>query len=210
MAHLALPQRMTPENLAQWITTNSVEERTHEEKIDLTSDEIQVFEHDSSVASRAIDRLDDLKEKFVTHLKEGTQDPIDFTIPPTKGLKVLQENREFADKQIEQGYRTEITELYFIPYPETRKLICVDATGEHWENYDMKMNPPQIQKYAKPLLEQDEETVSPKIKKVKESIPGFEAVAAGTESDGTPSITFKKKEKVVFTPPASLPFEPAE
>lgn len=196
--HLSLPQKMTPENLAQWITENSIEQRTHDDKFELTRDEIQNLEHSSSVASRAIDRLEQLKETFNNALKdgngivdeageviEGSTGPVSFTIPPTKGLKILKANREFADSQIESGVRLEPTELYGIPYPETEKIVFVDIEGNHFDQYDYNMNPDQIEKYARPLL----------------------TAAAGSEEKKAKKekvVTLKKVEE--FRPSADLPF----
>lgn len=150
--HLCLPQTMTKENLAKWITENQIDMRMHEEKFDLTKEEIQDFEHNSSLASRAMDELNGIKDGFMERLKEGTEDPIDFTIPPTKGLKALQANREFADAQIKLGHRVVSTQLYAIPYPETKKILFFDVEGNIWEEYSRAMNPNQLQKYDKPLM----------------------------------------------------------
>lgn len=158
--HLCLPQTMTAENLGAWIADNNIEKKMHEEKYDLTPEEIAGFEHDSSAASREIDKLDKVKDTFMKLYKKGTDFDIDkeiflpatVVIPGTKGVEILSANREFADAQITLGYRTELTQLYGIPYPETKKIIFVDITGGHWENYDYKMNPPQLEKYGKPLL----------------------------------------------------------
>ena len=151
--HIALPQTMTVENLAAWIETNNIEKKMHEERFDLTETEIAAYEHDSSVASRAIDKLQSQLEHFKGLLKDGITESASVLIEPTVGLKILQANREFADQQIELGYRTENTELYGIPYGETKKILFFDIEGQHFEQYDYKMNPFQVEKYSKPLFE---------------------------------------------------------
>ncbi len=151
--HLALPQTMTPENLGAWIETNNIEKKNHEERFDLTAAEISAFEHNSSVASRAIDKLNGQLDYFKTLLKEGVQETVTVKVEPTQGLKVLQANREYADEQIERGYRTENTELYGIPYAGTKKICFFDIEGSHFEQYDYKMNPFQVEKYGQPLFE---------------------------------------------------------
>ena len=101
--HPALPQFMTPENLALWIKENQVEQFEYVDDTPLTQDEISELEHKSSIASRTIDELDNLEKSFKKMLKEGTEDPVDFTIPPTKGTKTLKSNRKFADDKIKSG-----------------------------------------------------------------------------------------------------------
>lgn len=155
--HLALPQNtMTKENLAKWITENSIEQKTHEEHVDYTDAEIAQFEHESSLASRAIDRLSDIMDKFKSAINDGTPEPRDFTVPETKGLKVLKANREFADGQIEIGYRVVPTQLYGIPHGATSKIVFFDIEAGHWEQYDYRMNPFQMEKYGSPLFKEEE------------------------------------------------------
>lgn len=157
MSHYALPQKtMTPENLAKWITENKVEDKVHEEKVDYTDAEIAEFEHQSSLASRAIDRLSDIMDKFKSAINDGTPEPRDFTVPETKGLKVLKANREFADGQIEIGHRIIPTQLYGLPCTQNGKICFFDAEGRHWEEYDHKMNPFQEEKYGSPLFKEEE------------------------------------------------------
>lgn len=156
--HLVLPQKgMTPEELGTWIVNNNIETRIHEEKIDYTPEEIAAFEHNSAAASIAERKLVDLFNSFKEPLNDGCEEEIKFTIEPTKGIKVLKANREYADKQIELGYRMESTTLYGIPYPVSKKIIFVDIQGAHWEQYDYRMNPFQIDKYTSPLFEKDDE-----------------------------------------------------
>jgi len=155
--HNALPQKMTPENLGAWIAENAIDKKDHVEKFDLTKDEIVELEHASSLASRAIDRLESIHESFKYDLKNGVVDPATFTIPPTKGLKELMANREFADAQIEKGYKEIHTDIYGIPYPETRKIVYFDIEGNHFEEYDKKMTPEQLKNFGKPMLEEGEE-----------------------------------------------------
>jgi hypothetical protein len=156
--HLVLPQKgMTPEELGAWIVDNNIETRIHEEKIDYTTEEIAAFEHDSAAASIAERKLVDLLASFKEPLTEGCQEEKKFTIEPTKGTKVIKANREYADKQIEKGYRMDLTTLYGLPYPTTKKIIFVDIEGNHWQQYDYKMNPFQLEKYTSPLFETDDE-----------------------------------------------------
>lgn len=157
--HPCVPQTMTPEALADWIQTQKVDVTNHVEQIPLTEEEIIKFEHDSSLASRAIDRLMEVKKHFDYLLKKGTpydkaieqHKPSTVTIPPSKGLDALKANREYADQQITNGYKEEITALYLIPYPEQSRMIMVNITGIEWPEYSRDMTADEINQY-KPLL----------------------------------------------------------
>lgn len=150
--HPALPQFMTPENLALWIKENQVEQFEHVEETPLTQEEIAGLEHKSSLASRAIDELDNLEKSFKTMLKEGTEVPMDFTIPPTKGTKALKNNRKFADDHIKSGVNEEKTMIYGIPYPEEKKILFFDIEGHRFEARDRDMSDTQMDQFDKPLL----------------------------------------------------------
>lgn len=154
MIHPCLPSTMTPENLGAWIEQNSKNNFSHEEKITLTETEIQEFEHQSSAASRALDRLKSVEDDFKYFIKKGTpvQDgtvqPVDITIPPTAGTDVLKARREHADKILEQGYQVETTPLYTIPYPEEGQMVAVTIEGEEWPMYTKPMGKDQKALYG--------------------------------------------------------------
>ena len=139
MLHPTLPQSMTPENLAIWIRQNSLEGKNHVEEIRYTQEEIQEFEHRSSAANRAIDKLEAQLKTIQQIFKNGTQEPIEEKIYPTKGIDVLKENRKYADGQIEKGFREETTVLFAIPYPEKKIVVFVDIEGNHFPQYDRPM-----------------------------------------------------------------------
>lgn len=149
MIHPCLPQTKTPEQLAQWITENSKNSFQHDEKVDLTEEEVRAFEHKSSAASRALDRLKAVEEDFKHVLKKGTPviggttEPYTVTIPPTKGVDALKANREHADKILEDGYQTITTALYTIPYPEESTMVVVTIEGDEWPMYTKPMSKDQ-------------------------------------------------------------------
>ena len=155
MKHQALPQTMTPEALAEWIKNNHDGDIVnHIEKTELDEQMVKELEHKSSLASRAIDRLEAVKKEFMDILTNGTpneEEPFDVTIPPTKGLKILKANREFADKQLENGYSEETIPLYMIPYPEESQMLAFDIEGNEWPEYTKDMTDDQVNKH-KPML----------------------------------------------------------
>lgn len=152
MLHLALPQFLTVENLASWLVDNNIEKKIHVEEKPLTPDDISENEHKSSAASRAIDDLEELKKRFNDMIVKGTEEPIDFTIPPTKGTKTLEANRKYADKCIKDGVSKQETELYGIVYPETQQVLFFDIEGNEYPDHHRNMDPEEQENYNKPLL----------------------------------------------------------
>lgn len=159
--HPALPQTMTPENLAQWITDNAIEKLTHTEKTEHTEEYIAELEHKSSVASRALDQLKDVEKIFKNYLKNGTPVneglegneeaehlPVTITIPPTKGSKVLTANREWADKLILAGFTGEDIEIFLIPFPEEKRVIAFNSEGEEYEGYSRDMTLAEVNAFG--------------------------------------------------------------
>jgi len=151
MKHECLPTGKTPENLAVWIMENNAGEIQHIEKTPLGPEKIAELEHTSSLASRAIDRLETIKKEFMEVLTGGTNDeetPYDTTIPPTKGLKILKANRAFADKQIEQEFSEETITLYLIPWTSMNIMVATDIEGFEWPEYTKPMTQEQINSYV--------------------------------------------------------------
>jgi hypothetical protein len=175
--HPCVPGTMSPEALADWIQNQKIDVQNHVEEIDLTPDEIVAFEHDSSIASRAMDTLVEVKKYFEAMLKKGTpydkaieaHKPLSVTIPPTKGMDALKANREYADAQIKKGYKEEVTALYLIPYPEKSRMIMVNIVGVEWASYSRDMTGDEISQY-KPLLRIQPETLADTAKVTKDEV----------------------------------------
>lgn len=165
MRHEALPQTMTVEQLGDWINTNRIDTLNHTEKIQLTPTEIAELEKSSSLASRAIIKLQDIKKQFDRFLKKGTpfnqerqdHEPVNITITPTKGLEALESNREFAERQLALGYREDITAIFFIPWPEYSKVLAFDVEGHEWSTYSRKMTSDEAKQHGRPILEASRE-----------------------------------------------------
>lgn len=147
MRHEALPQTLTVEQLAQWLYENKIDSRTHTEEIPYSEEEIREFEHKSSVASRSLDSLQELKDMVNGYLKEGIEEPQTITIPPRKGEKVLKANRKFADDQIiNGGFKKEI-DLYGIPHNESEQILFFDSEGAVWDGYSRDMTAEEKEQY---------------------------------------------------------------
>lgn len=160
MRHDACPSTMTVSNLADWIKSNKVDVINHIEKFPLTDEEINALQKDSSLASRAIDRLKDTLKYITELIKKGTpwdssimtHRPVSPTIPGTQGIDILEKNRKFADKQLEHGYKEEVTPIYMIPWPEHEKMVAMNIEGEEWTKYSRGMSQDEIMQHGKPLL----------------------------------------------------------
>lgn len=165
----ALPQTFTKEKLAQWITDNAKDTINHEEKVELTPEAISELEHKSSLMSRAIDDLTDVKKEFMDFLTNGTpidplqvvkddeepkHSPQSVTIQPTKGLKILTARRLSADQQLRDGYKTDVTKVYLIPFPEEHRMIAVDVEGNEYEQYSRSYTEVEEEKYTLPVVEE--------------------------------------------------------
>jgi hypothetical protein len=158
--HEICPSTMTVQNLADWIRSNKVEVLNHTEKVDLTPEEEIQLQKESSLASRAIDKLDETLQYVKDLIKNGTpwnsgindHSPISVTIPPTKGTAILEKNRKHADNQLELGYKEEITALYLIPWPEFEKMVAMDIEGKEWTKYSRGMSPDEVQQHRRPVL----------------------------------------------------------
>ncbi len=143
MRHASLPAKLTVEALATWITENQQGLRTYEEKIPLTPEEIQAHEHDIAVATAAVIELKSIEKNFKSILKKGTStldQPDEITIPPTKGLDALNNKIEFHDTILKAGYNLNITDLYYIPWPEKKTMLCVDIEGQEYPDFNKKMS----------------------------------------------------------------------
>lgn len=181
MRHLALPESLTVETLAQWITENSADTINHEEKVDLNPETIMELEHKSSMASRRIDELKEVEKTFKLFLKLGTPThpdqlndkgeplrvPQDVKIPPTAGLDVLNANRQWADTQLRDGFTKDITKIYMIPWPENRTMVGVDIEGIERDQYTREMTDDESKKYGELFAEPRKGKKAKKEKPVK-------------------------------------------
>jgi hypothetical protein len=155
--HRSLPQSLTAEKLAEWVTTHQKQVINHITKTPLTPEEVSENEHKSSAASRAIDRLDEVMDLFKLLIKKGTKYdgttdkhlPESVTIPGTKGKDALTANRQIADSILEKGYNEETTVLYLIPNPDESQMVAVDIEGHEAPKYSRAMTAEEDKMYGK-------------------------------------------------------------
>lgn len=168
--HRSLPQNKTVESLAQWITEHQKEVKTHIDKVPFTPKEVADLEHKSSAASIAIDVLEEVKVRFMDRLNNGTDlDPVtagtddpkflpcDVTIPPSKGMKALKANRQFAVDNLRKGYNEEPTDIYMIPFPEEATMVGVTIEGKEAPKYTRAMSTDEKAMYGNLFVKENDE-----------------------------------------------------
>lgn len=135
---------MTPERLGVWIAENSHESRVHTEEVPLTEEQKIDFAQKITRSTAAIYELQDIKAEFENTLKSGTlfQDgnhtPMSYTIPPTKGLKALEANRQYYNRVLKQGFLENKTDLFGIAWVEGKRVVFVDGAGKYYYDEAMK------------------------------------------------------------------------
>lgn len=186
MRHESLPNTLTTESLAQWITDNAKDEINHVDKVDLDPEKVREYEHKLANSTAAKLRLEELKKEFNECLKKGTgvsgfseesgepiHDPQNFIVPPTKGLDALNANIRFYSDLLERGFEENHTMIYIIPYPEKKRMVGVDIEGNEWEQYSKDMTPAEVSSFGNLFQEENEsqnETKKPKRESKKKEV----------------------------------------
>lgn len=155
MRHASLPSKLTIEQLAVWITENKIDVKILDEKIALTETDIQDHEHKIAVATAAIIDLKAIEKEFKDTIKKGTPanangelQPVDFTVPPTKGVEKLTAVVEYNDSILKTGYYVNHKDCYGIPYPEAKRVIYVDIEGDEVETFSRSMSLEETKQYG--------------------------------------------------------------
>lgn len=160
--HEVLPQTLTPENLAVWLTENNIDKRIHSQELKLSEEDVHLYENKIANVTQQIYRLQEVKAEFEAYLKKGTSvthdaqgqpqyQPQTVTIPPTKGLNELEENRKYYAKILEQGFRNNDFEVFGIPYPKGETVLFFNSEGQLI--FDEPMNEAQIAQFGKGLFD---------------------------------------------------------
>lgn len=154
MRHPALPEKMTTEQLGQWITENKIEQKIHVEETPLSDEKIHEYEKKISLVTAKLIELDALKKSFIKTLKKGTPflkdefQPADFQIPPTKGTEALEENRRSYSSILKQGFEEVATEIYGIPYGRKKTVVYFDSEGKEYSGHEEAMTKEQEKAYV--------------------------------------------------------------
>jgi hypothetical protein len=129
MNHNCLPNSLTPELLGEWLVKNAREKFTEERKIYYSEEELQEFKDKAVASGIELNNLASLKARVSKLLDNGNPEPLTEEIPETKGIKVLKDNREVCEKEVEKGYFIEEIKIYGIPNQETNTMDFFDIEG---------------------------------------------------------------------------------
>lgn len=206
MLHDALPQTFTPEKLAVWFKENSIDQRKHTEEIELTPENKVELKEKITLSTSKIYELKDIAALFNQSLKKGTPFIADerkseiHTIPPTKGLDALEENRRHADEILKKGFMEIETVIFGIPWK--KKVIYFDVEGK--EYFSEVMNPDQMSQFGNTLFE--ESSTKQIAKKFKESMHDLKKYGTVQITDSKGKVLFDNSEddKPEEGSPASL------
>jgi hypothetical protein len=132
-----MPNKLDEKGLADYIAANHKLRFTEEVKRYFTPEEIQSFEHESSVNGRMINKLEDILALVRDKVRNGTDEPINIEIPVSQGSKLLVEFRRQNDDFIEKGYESEEIEIFGIPDLTANKMYFVTITGDYIREADL-------------------------------------------------------------------------
>lgn len=127
--HPSLPKSLTPELLANWLTQNAKEKFREEKKYYYTEDELHEFKDSAVRAGIELNNLATLKSKVNKLLDNGCSEYIQVDVLQTKGIKLLKDDRENNEKEVEKGYRVDVIEIYGIPNQDTSNMDFFDIEG---------------------------------------------------------------------------------
>lgn len=127
--HPSLPAGLNAEQLAEWLRNSAVDHFTDTRKTILTQDEIHAYEHESVLAGREINRMEDLLSQVRDHVKKGSEEKLKLVIPATVGIKQLTTNRRENDDMLELGAIEDKVELFGIPNAMTEEMEYFDMDG---------------------------------------------------------------------------------
>ena len=128
--HPSLPKGLDAEALGEWLRSSAVETFTDSKKTLLTPEEISGYEHESVVAGREVNRLEDVLAQVRDHVKKGSETKLKITIPATLGVKELTEKRRENDDLVEAGHIMDTVEVFGIPNAQTEKMEYFTIDGE--------------------------------------------------------------------------------
>lgn len=130
--HVCLPKHLNNEELLMWLASNAVEKFTQKVPIYFTPEDVQEFEHESSVNGREFNRLKDIVKLVSEAVTKGNlEEPLTVTIPVTLGTKVLDVQRRQNDDNIERGYEENEVQVFAVPSPETKTMEFFTDEGKH-------------------------------------------------------------------------------
>jgi hypothetical protein len=148
MKHPSLPQSLTPELLASWISQNAKEKFTEEKKYYYTEDELNEFKDSAVKSGIELNNLAEKKARLNKIFDNGTPEYINIDITETKGIKALKEEREANERQVERGYKVESIVVYGIPNQDTHYMDYFDIEGNEIPDRTRPLSAKEIREYV--------------------------------------------------------------
>ncbi len=148
--HAVLPNGFdlgSPE-LAAWLQAQSVQTFIDTKKEFYSPEDLQGFEHESSMNGREFNRLAELKKKVSDLCVKGTEVPVTIVIPATAGSKLLELQRRQNDDMIETGFEQFDVEVYSIPDADNGTMEFFDADGKHYADRTRPLSISEKHKYG--------------------------------------------------------------
>lgn len=148
--HYVLPNGfdLGSQELASWLATQSVQTFVDKKRDMFTPEDLQEFEHESSLNGREFNRLADMKSKVSDLCRKGTEVPVTIVIPATIGAKALEIQRRQNDDMIERGFSEEDVEVYSIPNVDGGTMEFFDADGKHYSDRTRPLSISEKHKYG--------------------------------------------------------------
>ncbi len=206
MRHELLPQSKTVEELAAWLTENALEKKTHVKEEDLTIEGRHEHEAKIANATAAIYELQALEKRFKTTIKKGTDgllgelQPETFTVPPTKGIDILESNRQFSNQILKDGVLKTNVELFGIPDDNREMIVFFDIEGNLMDEQPMGSE----QRQAAGKLFSETDAMAP----MKAMVQDFQkkGIEVSVIHDGKETVLTGKKGKKKTAAPENAEF----
>ena len=145
--HPCLPN-LEGKDLAIWLENHSVNTFTDKDRTMFTPEEIQEFEHESSLNGREFNRLGGIKSLVSDLLRKGTDEERTIVIPKTVGTKMLELQRRQNDDFIEAGYAEEEVQVFQVPDFEAQTWVFVDRDGKAFADRERGFTMKEKNEYA--------------------------------------------------------------
>lgn len=145
--HNCLPN-LDGKELANWLENNAVNKFQDGKKTYFTPEELQEFEHESSVNGREFNRLTGIKSIVSDLLRKGTDEERTIVIPKTVGTKMLEIQRRQNDDFVEAGFDEEMVQIFKVPDFENQSWVFVDAEGFAFDERERGFTMKEKNEYA--------------------------------------------------------------
>lgn len=150
LKHPVLPNAfaLQSQELAFWLQSQSTHTFIDRRQEFFSPEQIQEFEHESSLNGREYNRLADLKSRVSDLCRKGTEEAVTIVIPATVGAKMLETQRRQNDDFIDRGYEEFDVEVYSIPYAEGETMEFFDSEGNHYPQRSRPLSISEKHKYC--------------------------------------------------------------